>query len=279
MDKGVALGPLLFPTPVLVLAAALIVALAVAGALHRRGKADAQTALWSSLALALLAARMAFILRRWPQYQATPWSMLNIRDGGFMAWPGIVVLVLSVALVFWRRSRLRLPLAAASLSGLSVWLLATLAVTQLSAASQRPLPDLTLHDLKGATQPLRHAGTPMVVNLWATWCPPCRREMPMLVQAEARMPGVHFVFVDQAESPATVHAYLRTLPRMPRHVLIDDGQHLARHFTLRGTPTTLFVDARGIVRDIHVGELSAATLADGLSYVTPSAPARSGVSP
>ncbi|GAB3035096.1 TlpA disulfide reductase family protein [Oleiagrimonas citrea] len=273
MDKGIAIGPFLFQTPLLVLLLAVAVAMMAAGALQKRGTASVQTPLWIALLAALLVARVAFVVRRWPDYAAHPLSMLNVRDGGFMAWPGVIALLVALLVLLWRRPRLRMPLTVAGSFGLGTWLVATLVVAQLSAAMQRPLPDLTLHDLKGAPVSLRAlTGKPMVINLWATWCPPCRREMPMLIDAQARDTGVRFVFVDQAESAETVRTYLRGLPRAPRHVLIDDSQQLARQFNLRGTPTTLFVDADGTVRDIHVGELSAATLAEGLSHLASPAP-------
>lgn len=59
------------------------------------------------------------------------------------------------------------------------------------------LPALTLQDLQGKDVALpTFVGRPTVVNLWATWCPPCRRELPMFQQAQAAQPGVHFVFLD-----------------------------------------------------------------------------------
>ncbi|KGI78370.1 hypothetical protein LF63_0105225 [Oleiagrimonas soli] len=266
-----AIGPFLFQAPLLVLLAAVAVAMIAAGSMEKRRGVAVQTPLWIALLIALLVARLGFVVRRWPDYASQPWSILNVRDGGFLAWPGVVALLIVLGLFMARRRALRVPLAAAGGFGLAVWLVVTLAVTQLSAAMQRPLPDLTLHTLDGASVSLKDfRGQPTVVNLWATWCPPCRREMPMLIDAQARMPGTHVVFVDQAESPATVRAYLQQLPHAPRNVLIDDAQQLAKHFDLRGTPTTLFVDADGIVRNIHVGELSAATLAEGLSHTAPS---------
>jgi thiol-disulfide isomerase/thioredoxin len=108
----------------------------------------------------------------------------------------------------------------------------------------------------------------MVINLWATWCPPCRAEMPMLVQASHAMPGVRFVFVDQGEPAATVQAFLERETLSPQHMLLDADNVLSRDYRVLGYPTTLFVDADGRLRDTQVGPLSRATLENHLLRIT-----------
>ena len=63
-------------------------------------------------------------------------------------------------------------------------------------------------------------GRQTVVNLWATWCPPCQREMPVLQKAQAARPDVHFVFVNQGESAQQVAAYLARSGLQLRNVLL-----------------------------------------------------------
>ena len=110
-------------------------------------------------------------------------------------------------------------------------------------------------------------GKPLLVNFWATWCGPCRSELPMLVEAQRRMPQLRFVFADQGEDAATVADYLRRERLAPQLVLIDGKLDLSARYGVHGYPTTLFLDANGILRDQHMGELSRATLADRLRII------------
>lgn len=64
-------------------------------------------------------------------------------------------------------------------------------------------------------------GQPVVVNLWATWCPPCRREMPVLRQARAQHPQVRFLWIDQGEAPDVVQRFAAQHGLPPADVLLD----------------------------------------------------------
>src|SRR3546814_20828824 len=70
-----------------------------------------------------------------------------------------------------------------------------------AAAGQAP-PEISLEQLEGPPIALAaNSGKPRVVNLWATWCPPCRREMPVLAEAARDAEDVEFLFVNQGEGP------------------------------------------------------------------------------
>ena len=107
-------------------------------------------------------------------------------------------------------------------------------------------------------------GKPMVVNLWASWCPPCRREMPVLAAAQQRETGISFVFANQGENAATVQRYLSASRLDLANVLLDHDTRLGFVAGSGTLPLTLFYDASGRLVDTHLGELSAASLASKL---------------
>lgn len=119
----------------------------------------------------------------------------------------------------------------------------------------------TLMRLDGHTTQLAQLnGKRMIVNIWATWCPPCRREMPMLESAQERYPGITFVFVNQREDPATVRSFLEQQDLQLNHVLIDFHGALARIVGSNNIPTTLFYGPNGGLVGKHIGAMTAADL-------------------
>ncbi len=270
--QAITLGPLLLPiTPLLALAAWLL-AVFIAARLRRGGAADAEPALFALLLLGLLAARAGFVLAHWGVFRAAPWTMLDIRDRGFLLSAGMAIVVPAAALLLWRRPALRRPLLASTAAGLLAFVLASGFAIALTP-QRLPLPDLRLQTLAGPAQALAiERGRPLVLNLWATWCPPCRRELPLLIAAAQRQRGVRILLVDQQEDAATVRDYLARAGLDAQAVRLDPQGALAHYYRVPGYPTTLFIGADGRLRDAHVGELSAATLDDRLRALT--APAR-----
>ena len=129
---------------------------------------------------------------------------------------------------------------------------------------------MTLVTLAGLPVDLNQfRGKPIVVNLWATWCPPCNREMPMLARAQAEHPEVQFVFVDQGESAAQVSEWMIRRQLSMRNVLVDPTMRAGAALDQRAFPTTLFFgpDGRPVAR--RIGELSLATLTERLARLKP----------
>jgi thiol-disulfide isomerase/thioredoxin len=262
---AITLGPLVLPLRVLSPLAALAVANAAAWAWQRRRGIDAGPALWSMTLWGFVAARAAFVLKHLDTYLAAPLSMLDIRDGGFVAFAGLLAACAAGFAQVRRRPALRRPLVGAALAGILVWAGAGLAI-QASQPASTPLPDIALQGLDGGTVRLADfKGKPVVLNLWATWCPPCRREMPAMAAAQAANPDVTFVFVNAGEEPEAVRRYLDAGGLSMPNVLLDGRRAVASAVAAVGYPTTLFYDRRGMLAGRHMGELSRAGLDEQLS--------------
>ncbi len=268
--QTVTLGPLLLSVAALALLFGVLAGQAVASFMVRRGHGDMGGLLWWLLLTALGAARVSYVARWWSSYRAHPLDIINVRDGGFDLVAGLLALAAGVALLVWRKKRWRVNLPASVVVGVATWALILGAASRLDEATHQPMPSLVFDDIDGQVVSLDSLrGQPIVINLWATWCAPCRREMPVLVKAQQSRSDVRFVFADQGESPMQVRQYLRDNDLAPRHVLIDVYSQLSLHYGVRGYPTTLFLDESGELADMHVGELTHATLQDRLQRVLP----------
>ncbi len=107
-------------------------------------------------------------------------------------------------------------------------------------------------------------GHPVVMNFWATWCVPCKTEMPLLDRAAAADPATPFLAVDLDEDGGTVRGYFDDRGIAKMEPLIDVGLATARHYAVLSVPTTFFIDAGGTIRYVRIGELDAAKLQSGL---------------
>jgi len=162
-------------------------------------------------------------------------------------------------------------LATAALAATTVVLLAGSVGLGAQTGSDHQRPDVArLPVPDGKTSVLTDfKGKPTVVNLWATWCPPCQREMPVLQQAQAEHPEFHFLFLNQGETAGTVRAFITALGLPLRNVMLDPNGEASAEFGHGALPTTPFFDAQGRLLGAHRGELSRATLAQGLEKLNP----------
>jgi thiol-disulfide isomerase/thioredoxin len=260
----IGIGP--FPIQVVTVIAAVLLGWLTARIVARRlpdvshrsaGSMVLDAAVWG-----LLAARMAYIAQWWDEYSATPMSMIAIGDRGFSWWAGIAV---AVAYIWWRTRFTRVlrgPVLAGVMVGAAVWIAAG-GVLDLMRRSAPPLPDLQLSTLDARPVSLgEYGGRPVVLNLWASWCPPCRREMPVLEQAQVEFPDVAFVLVNQGESAQQAKAFLESEGLNLTDVLLDPASETMRAVRSRGLPTTLFFDAHGRMVDSHLGEITMPSLKD-----------------
>ena len=133
------------------------------------------------------------------------------------------------------------------------------------------LPDVELTDLGGQPASLATIADdrPLVVNLWATWCPPCIREMPVLETAQRNYADIRFVFANQGEHTETIRRFLEKQSLNLDHVVSDQTGSFGQVVGSHGLPTTLFYSADGQLLDSHMGELSKATLVEKLGRFDP----------
>ncbi len=264
---NLSVGPLSVSVEHVIVVAALLVAAGVGRYAGRSQRSNIDDVLLSMVLVAALTARIVFVALWFDQYRAQPWTMLDIRDGGFNGWAGLGAGIVYLAVCAWRRAPLRKSLALGALAGVLVWG----AITGVLGMTGRPtLPTVALTTMAGAPTTLASmAGKPIVVNLWASWCPPCLREMPVLAAAQQQEKGINFVFVNQGEHAATAARYLDAAPFTLDHVWLDPGATLGRVISSMGLPMTLFYDATGHLVDTHLGALSTASLASKLMLLRP----------
>jgi thiol-disulfide isomerase/thioredoxin len=134
----------------------------------------------------------------------------------------------------------------------------------------RSAPDFTLTMVDGETLQLSALrGQPVVLNFWATWCGPCRNEMPALEAASQRFAAqVAFVGVDQGEPSDVVAEYLQELG-ISFLIPLDSDMSVGDRYQIRGMPTTFFVDKDGVIQHLWVGEMNAVILAEGVAKILP----------
>lgn len=264
MNNAVSIGPLLLPYALLLVFVAAGLSLVVGRWVGKRSGVDAEGTLWNALLVGAVVARLAFVLQYKTLYFASPLSIVDIRDGGWNATAGLAGVWLYALHRYQKRPELRKALQRGLLVGTAVFFVGT-GWLALQPGRGQTLPDLQLASLEGPTVRLADfTGQPTVVNLWATWCPPCVREMPMLLEAQQKQPGVHFVFINQGEPAAQVARWLQTRQLPLRHVLMDEKRQASAVFKQQGYPTTLFFNANGVLVASRLGELSAATLQQNL---------------
>jgi len=134
--------------------------------------------------------------------------------------------------------------------------------TQPTVQKGSPAPDFEISYSDGRKVRLSDLrGKPVLVNFWATWCPPCRAEVPEIQRAYEKYKAGGFVVVavNVQESTSAVAKFMEDFG-MTFTVAIDSSGAVGRLYRVSGIPASFFVDRKGIVREIFVGALTAAEL-------------------
>jgi len=125
------------------------------------------------------------------------------------------------------------------------------------------VPDFRVPRLDGGYGSLAdYRGKAVLANLWATWCPPCRHEMPALERLYKRYAARGFVVVglDQGENPGIAKKFIERVG-VTYPILFDSDQQYGPAFRAVGLPTSVFIRRDGIIFAAHDGELSYAQMA------------------
>lgn len=117
--------------------------------------------------------------------------------------------------------------------------------------------DFNLPLLDGQSQKLSDLrGRPVIINFWATWCPPCKEEMPLLQRYAHQYPDRFVILgVDYEEETSAVQSYVQGM-QINFPILLDKTGAVSELYYARNFPTTFFVDAKGVIRAQHLGLLT-----------------------
>lgn len=120
-----------------------------------------------------------------------------------------------------------------------------------------PIPSFDLPDVDGRMiSNKEYLGTPLMINFWATWCAPCKLEMPLLQKTAKRYEKSLTVFAVNFDEPKeTVIKYV-SQNSIDIPVVLDESGAMANSYGVHAFPVTFFIDKEGILQSIHIGQLS-----------------------
>ena len=124
-----------------------------------------------------------------------------------------------------------------------------------TASVGKQAPDFQLPNLEGETASLNDfKGKPILLNFWASWCGPCRYEMPYMQDIYEEWPDNELVLmtINLGDSPAKVQEFLQT-SNLSLPVLLDSHNEVAKQYAIQYLPTTFFIDKDGVIQEKIVG--------------------------
>lgn len=255
------LGPFMLPMARLIFVIAIIATFVLSSFLERRHHVNQSWMFWLVLLTGFSVARIVHVAQYWAVYQQSPIDMLLLWQGGFHVPSGVLAALGAGWLLSHQQRQPTRVFLAPILTGTLIWVLGN-SLIDAAPPHIQPLPNSIVQHLDGQPVALNALapGQPLVVNLWASWCPPCRREMPTFARAQVAHPEVRFIYANQAESLGTIQQYLSELNLDLDLIVADPRAQLSATFGAVGLPMTLFFDAQGQLVHQHLGELSAVQL-------------------
>ena len=149
--------------------------------------------------------------------------------------------------------RLLLSILIAIFSSLSMAQQAGKGLTPLP--DRPPAPDFVLMDMDGNQHQLsNYLGRVVIVNFWATWCPPCRAEMPSMQRAweQLEKEGILMLGINVGEDEDTIFQFTANYP-VAFPLLLDQDSKVINQWPVRGVPTTFVVDPKGRIAYRAIG--------------------------
>ena len=265
------LGPFMIPWPILIGLLSLLLALWLSSQLRLKFNLaplqwqQFKDSVWSALWIGLLCARLVFVAINYQFYLASPIDIIKIQDKGFNPIAGVVA---AMAWLFWKNRKVHLGFIAIFIITVATVMGTGQLLLQKVQQQYQQYPQVTLTDLQqNPIQLQQFKGKATVINLWASWCPPCHREMPVLAAAQQRETDIQFVLINQGEDATQVQNYLSENQLVMHNVLLDSQGQTAQATGMYGLPSTLFYNANGELVDSHMGEISHAVLAQKLQQL------------
>ena len=284
MPEAFLVGPFLVPTRVAGFIFSALLALWLVRRTAHFLKVDAalsariaEHSLWIGIA----ASRLGYVVWNWSAFEGKPWTAFYLWQPGYSFAAGFgAALIYAFHRIYKQQRTLRNPIAAALGAGFTfpVLLFTGMLITMNKFVDPNVLTpgdsvsQYQLTDLNGKPVSFDdYKGKGIVLNFWATWCPPCRREMPLLesVYQQYKTQGVVVIGISMGEPRDIVQRYVDsagvTYPiwnnlARPGQITTVNGTILSDQFNVVGLPTTFFIDRNGIIQSSHVGELNRAIL-------------------
>ena len=120
-----------------------------------------------------------------------------------------------------------------------------------------PAPDFSLPSINGQEVGLQgFSGKPVILNFWATWCAPCKEEMPLLESISKKYgSNLAVIAINEGDNLSAVKEFVAN-ENLDLQILLDEESKVGELYKLGGYPTSVFIDGKGIIQAIYLGELS-----------------------